>query len=102
MAESEKLIIRDKVANKIFDTTYKVFRKELMSKDIKPPVTFEEQKIVLGRLDDMFLQQKMELYCTYFFDENIKPIFEKQLELIKDMMGLPIKKTEPQDTSYVQ
>ena len=102
MAESEKLVIRDKIVNKIFDTTYKVFRKELMSEEIKPPVTFEEQKIVLGRLDDMFLQQKMELYCTYFFDENIRPIFEKQLELIKDMMGLPKAKEKPHDTSYVQ
>lgn len=102
MAESEKLVIRDKVVNKIFDKTYKVFREELMSDKIKPAVTFEEQKIVLGRLDDMFLQQKMELYCTYFFDQNIKPIFEKQLDMIQDMMGLPKKEDKPSDTSYVQ
>jgi len=102
MAESEKLVIRDKVVNKIFESTYKVFRKELTNKEIKPPVTFEEQKIVLGRLDDMFLQQKMELYSTYFFDENIRPIFEKQLELMKDMMGLSKKQDKPHDTSYVQ
>ena len=102
MVESEKPIIRDKVVNKIFENTYKVFRKELMSKEIKPAVTFEEQKIVLGRLDDLFLQQKMELYSTYFFDENIKPVIENMLGLIKDISGLPKTKEEAQDTSYVR
>jgi len=71
--EKNKLIIRDKVVNQIFDNVYKVLVTELQNPDIKPGVTFEEQKIVLGRLDDLFLQQKMELYNTYFFDENIKP-----------------------------
>ena len=102
MVESGKLVIRDKVINQIFDKTYKVFRKELMNPKITPPTTFEEQKIVLGRLDDLFLQQKMELYSTYFFDENIRPIFEKQLEMIKNLLGMSKKEDKPQDTSYVQ
>ena len=101
MVESGKLVIRDKVINKIFDKVNDFIRKELLNPKIKPGVTFEEQKIILGRLDDIFLQQKMELYCTYFFDENIKPIFEKQLQLIQDMIGMP-KKEKPKDPTYVQ
>jgi len=93
--------IRDKVVNEIFDSINEYLRAKLLNPKIKPGVTFEEQKIILGRLDDIFLQQKMELYCTYFFEENIKPIFEKQLALIQDMIGMP-KKEEPKDPSYVQ
>jgi len=100
--EKNKLVIRDKIVNKIFDNTYKVFVKELMNPDIKPGVTFEEQKIIIGRLDDLFLQQKMELYNTYFFEENIKPVIENMLELIRDVADLPKPKKKPQDTSYVQ
>lgn len=103
MGESEKRHkIRSDLVNKIFDKTYKVFRDELNNKNIKPSISFEEEKMIIGRFDDIFMEQKMNLYCTYFFDENIKPIFEKQLELIKDMMGLPKKEDKPQDTSYVQ
>ena len=102
--EKNKLIIRDKVVNQIFDNVYKVLVTELKNPDIKPGVTFEEQKIVLGRLDDLFLQQKMELYNTYFFDENIKPVIENILELIRDVSNLPKsdKGKPPHDTSYVQ
>ena len=102
MEESAIPAIRDDVINKIFDRVNSFIRKELLNPKIKPGVTFEEQKIILGRLDDIFLQQKMELYSTYFFDQNLKPIFENILDLIKELGGIgkPEEK-EPSGDFYI-
>ena len=104
MAESEKVEfrIRDKLIDKIFTKSYGVLRNEMMNPDIRPRLTMEEHKVIIGRFQDLFLQQQMELYHTYFFEENLKPLFENLLELIKDVGNMPKPEDkEPSGDFYV-
>ena len=63
--------------NEIFDKVYSVFYKEITNGELKPPLTFEEEELIIYRLQQVVLDQKFRLLGNYIFDEFIKPILEQ-------------------------